>query len=146
MLLVESNKMLKKTRSAGLNFEIVFDKEKETWIQKVKRWCAKMAPPFDLLFLYLFSFVEEWYVDSKIELEMDRVDKQTSDILDQWEQQDAPEAPVIVEKTSEVDGLTGLSISNPVVDSRSIPDPWANDWNDSIANIRLWVDKDMDHK
>lgn len=131
MLLVESNKMSKKTRSAGLNFEIVFDKEKETWIQKVKRWCAKMAPPFNLIFLHLFSLVEESKVDNEA--------------IGIWQQQDAPETPVIVESKSEVDGLTDLSISNPVVDSRPLPDPWRDDWNDSLANMRLWVDGDEDH-
>ena len=64
----------------------------------------------------------------------------------QKQQQDAPETPVIVESKSEVDGLTGLSISNPVVNSRPLPDPWENDWNDSIANMRLWVDKDTKHQ
>jgi len=60
-------------------------------------------------------------------------------------QQDAPETPVIVESKSEVDGLTDLSISNPVVNSRPLPDPWGDDWNDSLANMRLWLDEDEDH-
>jgi len=62
-----------------------------------------------------------------------------------WQQQDAPETPVIVESKSEVDGLTDLSISNPVVNSRPLPDLWGDDWNDSLANMRLWLDEDEDH-
>lgn len=141
--------MSKKTRSVGLNFEIVFDKDKETWIQRVKRWCSKQAPPFNLIFLHLFSIVEKWYIDSKIELEMDRVDKQAEQIRKQWDREDAPQAPVIVEKESEVEGLPELSISNPVVEKRAshpLPDPWDTDWNDAAVNYRRWLDKDSNRE
>jgi len=48
----------------GLNFDIVLDKEKETDLQKIKRWISKQKPPLDLILSYLFSFVEKWYIDA----------------------------------------------------------------------------------
>ena len=138
--------MSKKTRSAGLNFEIVFDKDKETWIQKVKRWCAKQAPPFNLIFLHLFSIVEKWYIDAKVEMEMERVDEQAKEIVRQWDLEDAPTPPKIVEQESGVEGLPTLSMSNPVVEKLPIPDPWDTDWNDAGVNYKVWLDRTQNHE
>ena len=60
------NKMSKKTRSQDLNFEftVVFDKEKETELQKNKRWIAKKQPPMRTVpYIYTGGWGPQYKVD-----------------------------------------------------------------------------------
>lgn len=108
--------MLRRTPSVGLNFEVVLDKEKESDIQKIKRWISKQKPPLDIILSYLFSFVEKWYIEAKIESTMQDVDRQVEYIKKQWEKEDEQPKPEIVE--TGVFGKEGwsISISNPVIE------------------------------
>ena len=65
-------------------FEVVFDKEKETTIQKIKRWIKKQKPPFDVILMHLFSYVEIWYWEGKVLQTMSHVDSQVDDIHRLW--------------------------------------------------------------
>jgi len=115
-----SNRMSKKTPSVGLNFDIVLDKEKETDLQKIKRWISKQKPPLDLILSYLFSFVEKWYIDAKVEATMQDVDRQAEEIVKQWEEEDErnrPKAEIVEEGLFGQEGWS-ISISNPVVERR----------------------------
>jgi len=110
--------MSKKTPSVGLNFEIVLDKEKESDIQKIKRWISKQKPPLDLILSYLFSFVEKWYIEAKIISTMQDVDRQTEKILKDWEEDAVKyyEQPKTVETGVFGEEGWSISISNPVIE------------------------------
>jgi len=112
--------MSKKTPSVGLNFDIVLDKEKETDLQKIKRWISKQKPPLDLILSYLFSFVEKWYIDAKVQATMQDVDRQAEEIVKQWEEEDErnrPKAEIVEEGLFGEEGWS-ISISNPIVERR----------------------------
>ena len=113
--------MSKKTPSVGLNFDIVLDKEKETDIQKVKRWISKQKPPLNVILEYLFSFIEKWYIEAKIENTMRDVDRQAEAIVEQWEKEDERNRPKaeIVEEGLFGEEAWSISISNPVIERRT---------------------------
>ena len=107
--------MSKKTPSQGFsyNFEIVFDKEKETTLQKIKRWISKQKPPLNTILKYLFSYIEKWYWDGKVLQTMAGVDLEVKKLHEQWEEDDRQITPHRVE--TGVFGNEGWSIeiSNP---------------------------------
>jgi len=113
--------MSKKTPSQDFsyNFEIVFDKEKETTLQKIKRWISKQKPPLNTILKYLFSYIEKWYWDGKVLQTMAGVDLETKKLHEHWEENDKQSTPHIVE--TGVFGKEGwsLQISNPIVERRS---------------------------
>lgn len=141
----ESNKTSPQTPSVGFNFEVVLDKEKETDIQKIKRWIRKQKPPLNTILEHLFSFVEKWYIDWKVNETMRDVDRQAEEIVKQWEEEDEknrPKAEIVEEGLFGEEGWS-ISISNPVVErgseaadgrmgtgsdekrlGRPLPDPW----------------------
>ena len=113
--------MSKKTPSQGLNykFEIVFDKEKETTLQKIKRWISKQKPPLNIILKYLFSYIEKMYWDGKVLQTMAGVDLETKKLHELWEADDKQITPHTVE--TGVFGKEGWSIqiSNPIVGGRT---------------------------
>ena len=115
--------MSKETPSQDFNFEfnVVLDPEKESELQKIKRWIKKQKPPLNIILEYLFSYVEKWYIDAKVEATMRDVDRQTEQILKEWEEDAAKyyEQPKIVETGVFGEEGWSISISNPVVERRS---------------------------
>jgi hypothetical protein len=114
--------MSKKTHLPDSNFEftIVLDKEKESDLQKAKRWIKKQKPPLNIILEYLFSFVEKWYIKWKVEETMQDVDRQAEEIVKQWEEEDErnrPKAEIVEEGLFGEEGWS-ISISNPVVERR----------------------------
>ena len=113
--------MSKKTPSQGFNykFEIVFDKKKETTLQKIKRWISKQKPPLNIILKYLFSYIEKMYWDSKVLQTMAGVDLETKKLHELWEADDKQITPHTVE--TGVFGKEGWSIqiSNPIVGGRT---------------------------
>ena len=113
--------MSKKTPSQDFsyNFEIVFDKKKETTLQKIKRWISKQKPPLNTILKYLFSYIEKWYWDGKVLQTMAGVDLETKKLHEHWEENDKQNTPHIVE--TGVFGKEGwsLQITNPIVERRS---------------------------
>ena len=113
--------MLKKTPSQGFNykFEIVFDKKKETTLQKIKRWISKQKPPLNIILKYLFSYIEKMYWDGKVLQTMAGVDLETKKLHELWEADDKQITPHTVE--TGVFGKEGWSIqiSNPIVGGRT---------------------------
>ena len=113
--------MSKKTPSQGLNykFEIVFDKKKETTLQKIKRWISKQKPPLNIILKYLFSYIEKMYWDGKVLQTMAGVDLETKKLHELWEADDKQITPHTVE--TGVFGKEGWSIhiSNPIVGGRT---------------------------
>ena len=113
--------MSKKTPSQGFNykFEIVFDKKKETTLQKIKRWISKQKPPLNIILKYLFSYIEKMYWDGKVLQTMAGVDLETKKLHELWEADDTQITPHTVEPG--VFGKEGWSIqiSNPIVGGRT---------------------------
>jgi len=151
--------MSKQIRSQDSNFKFEFEHHwggERTTIQKIKGWIKKQKPPFDTIFMHLFSFVEVWYWEGKVKQTMASVDSQIKDIHEVWDNEHRTEPRVEV-GVSSVDGLPTLRITNPSIETRSeatdrcldvgcdaqtlqesertqvIPDPWddvSGDWND----------------
>ena len=113
--------MSKKTPSQGFNykFEIVFDKKKETTLQKIKRWISKQKPPLNIILKYLFSYIEKMYWDGKVLQTMAGVDLETKKLHELWDADDKQITPHTVE--TGVFGKEGWSIqiSNPIVGGRT---------------------------
>ena len=107
--------MSKKTPSQGFsyNFEIVFDKEKETTLQKIKRWISKQKPPLNTILKYLFSYIEKWYWDGKVLQTMAGVDLEVKKLHEQWEEDDRQITPHRVETGVFGDEGWSIQISNP---------------------------------
>lgn len=111
------------SQDLNFKFEVVLDKEKETDIQRIKRWIAKQTPPWNTILEYLFSFVEKWYWDTKVETTMNDVDRQAKEIVEQWNEEEENQAPIITTKPSEVEGLDEIRARAPWY-----RDPGESDW------------------
>ena len=113
--------MSKKTPSQGLNykFEIVFDKEKETTLQKIKRWISKQKPPLNIILKYLFSYIEKMYWDGKVLQTMAGVDLETKKLHELWEADDKQITPHTVETGVFGEEGWSIQISNPIVGGRT---------------------------
>ena len=110
--------MSKKTPSQGLNykFEIVFDKEKDTTLQKIKRWISKQKPPLNIILKYLFSYIEKMYWDGKVLQTMAGVDLETKKLHELWEADDKQITPHTVETGVFGEEGWSIQISNPIVE------------------------------
>ena len=113
--------MSKKTPSQGFNykFEIVFDKKKETTLQKIKRWISKQKPPLNIILKYLFSYIEKMYWDGKVLQTMAGVDLETKKLHELWEADDKQITPHTVETGVFGDEGWSIEISNPIVERRT---------------------------
>ena len=113
--------MSKKTPSQGFNykFEIVFDKKKETTLQKIKRWISKQKPPLNTILKYLFSYIEKWYWDGKVLQTMAGVDLETKKLHELWEADDRQITPHTVETGVFGEEGWSIQISNPIVGGRT---------------------------
>ena len=110
--------MSKKIPSQGFNykFEIIFDKDKETTLQKIKRWISKQKPPLNIILKYLFSYIEKWYWDGKVLQTMAGVDLEIKKMHEQWEADDKQITPHIMETGVFGEKEWSLQISNPIVE------------------------------
>ena len=113
--------MSKKTPSQGFNykFEIVFDKKKETTLQKIKRWISKQKPPLNIILKYLFSYIEKMYWDGKVLQTMAGVDLETKKLHEHWEEHDRQSTPHTVETGVFGEEGWSIQISNPIVGGRT---------------------------
>jgi hypothetical protein len=113
--------MSKKTPSQGFNykFEIVFDKKKETTLQKIKRWISKQKPPLNVILKYLFSYIEKMYWDGKVLQTMAGVDLETKKLHEQWDADDKQITPHTVETGVFGEEGWSIQISNPIVGGRT---------------------------
>ena len=113
--------MSKKTPSQGFNykFEIVFDKKKETTLQKIKRWISKQKPPLNIILKYLFSYIEKMYWDGKVLQTMAGVDLETKKLHELWEADDKQITPHTVETGVFGEEGWSIQISNPIVGGRT---------------------------
>ena len=113
--------MSKKTPSQGFNykFEIVFDKEKETTLQKIKRWISKQKPPLNIILKYLFSYIEKMYWDGKVLQTMAGDDLEVKKLHEQWDADDKQITPHTVETGVFGEEGWSIQISNPIIGGRT---------------------------
>ena len=132
-----------------INFEHQWGGE-DTWYTKGKRWANKQKFPINHLALGFIEWLYKHWVDGKVELEMDSVDRQAEEIKKQWQENE--QRPTVEEGPSSVPNLPSLRIRNPVVERGTeepstsvapsstkiqIPDPWdySGDWNDAFIGF-----------
>ena len=109
------------SRDLNFKFEIVLDKEKETDIQRIKRWIARQTPPWNTILEYLFSFFEKWYWDTKVQLTMDDVDRQAKEIVEQWNEEEK-ELEEVKAKVLEKNEETRFLNANFVEEKKKVKD------------------------
>tara|TARA_R100001460_G_scaffold73739_1_gene114622 strand:+ start:617 stop:1072 length:456 start_codon:yes stop_codon:yes gene_type:complete len=148
--------MSKKTPSQDFSyeFEVVFDKEKETTLQKIKRWINKKEPPLRTILSYLFSYVEKWYWDGKLKQTMSGVDSEVERMREIYGKQQEPKPKLMETGVFGEEGWS-ISISNSNIErgskgiersmvsgsnekrlSNKFPDPWEGDWNDGVYFLK----------
>jgi len=109
----------------------------DTWYTKGKRWANKQKFPINHLALGFIEWLWQHWVDGRVEMEMQSVDKQAEEIKKQWEKDEEPQT--VMESTpSEVPGLDTISIKHKAF----APDPWDGDWNDAFVNSKMWNNRD----
>ena len=84
----------------------------DTVFTKLERWANKQNPIVRHLALGFIQWLWEVWVDGKVKMEMNSVDKQVEEILKGWEE-DKPEIKI---EESEVPGLNIISISTNYYD------------------------------
>ena len=89
------------------------------WYHKAERWAKKQKFPINHLALGFITWLKEKWIEGKIEMEMQSVDKQAEEIVKQWDEEDVQPEPEIVETGVFGDEGWSISISNPVVERRS---------------------------
>ena len=123
----------------------------DNWYTKGKRWANKQKFPINHLALGAIEWLWKHWVDGKVEMEMQSVDKQAEEIVKQWDKEDEQPKPEIVETGVFGEEAWSISISNPVVERRTegsigsvgsgsdeeglgnpLPDPGDGDWNDGV--------------
>ena len=87
----------------------------DNWYTKSKRWANKQKFPINHLALGFIEWLWQHWVDGKVEMEMQSVDKQAEEIKEQWKEED--KKPVIKSTPSEVDGLDTIKIKSPWSDN-----------------------------
>jgi hypothetical protein len=80
--------MSKKTPSQDFSFKFEHHWGGErTTIQKIKGWIKKQKPPFDVILMHLFSYVELWYWEGKLKQTMATVDMEVEKIHELWDKE-----------------------------------------------------------
>jgi hypothetical protein len=102
--------MFKKTPSQDFNYK--FEHQwggEDTWYTKGKRWANKQKFPINHLALGFIEWLWKHWVDGKVEMEMQSIDKQVKEIGKIWDQEDERSKSEVVE--TGVFGEEGWSIS-----------------------------------
>ena len=91
----------------------------DNWYTKSKRWAKKQHFPLNHLITGFIEWLHKMWIDGKILMVMDDVDRQVDQIHSQWEANDTELTPHIVE--TGVFGNEGwsISITNPIVERRT---------------------------
>ena len=92
---------------------------KDNWYTKSSRWAKKQPFPLNHLITGFIEWLHKMWIDGKIMMAMDDVDRQINTIHSEWEANDRQITPHTVE--TGVFGKEGWSIqiSNPIVGGRT---------------------------
>jgi len=91
----------------------------DNWYTKSKRWAKKQPFWISHLVTGFIEWLHKMWIDGKIEMLMDDVDRQINTIHSEWEANDREFTPHIVEKGVFGDEGWSIEITNPIVDRRS---------------------------
>ena len=92
----------------------------DNWYTKSKRWAKKQPVPLNHLITGFIEWLHIQWNDGKIIMAMDDVDRQTSNLIEEWEDEERKQfAPEIVERGVFGDEGWSISITNPVIERRS---------------------------
>lgn len=78
------------------------------------------VPPVDFLILGFLVWLEDFFIDVKIDIELDNAEKKYHEEIDKQEL-NWKEQAVITEEYTHSSGLPTLSISNPVIEKDETP-------------------------
>ena len=92
---------------------------KDNWYTKSKRWAKKQPFWISHLVTGFIEWLHKMWIDGKIMMAMDDVDRQINTIHSEWEANDRQITPHTVETGVFGDEGWSLEISNPVVERRS---------------------------
>ena len=90
----------------------------DNWYTKSKRWAKKQSPWLSHLITGVIEWLHKLWIDGKILMAMDDVDRQAKTLLEEWEKDDRQSTPHIVETGVFGDEGWSLEITNPIVESR----------------------------
>ena len=91
----------------------------DNWYTVSKRWAKKQSPWLSHLITGLIEWLHKSWIDGKIIMAMDDVDRQVDKIQSQWEENDLQTRHNIVETGVFGDEGWSLEITNPIVERRS---------------------------
>ena len=91
----------------------------DNWYTKSKRWASKQRPPLSLIAEICIEWLHKIWIDGKIIMAMDDVDRQVDKIQSQWEENDQQTRHNIVETGVFGDEGWSLEITNPIIERRS---------------------------
>lgn len=112
--------MQEEKSSPQIKFETSWGGE-DNWYTKSKRWATKQVPPVNFIALAIIEYLKIKWIDAKVEVTMQDVDRQAEEIKAQWEKEDElnrPKAEVVETGLFGEEGWS-ISISNPVVERRT---------------------------
>ena len=105
-----------------MKFEYKFEHHwggEDNWYTKSKRWAKKQPFPLSHLITGLIEWLHKLWIDGKILMAMDDVDRQAKTLLEEWEKDDRQSTPHIVETGVFGDEGWSLEITNPIVERRT---------------------------
>ena len=88
----------------------------DNWYTKSKRWAKKQSPWLSHLITGVIEWLHKLWIDGKILMAMDDVDRQAKTLLEEWEKDDRQSTPHIVETGVFGDEGWSIEISNPIVE------------------------------
>ena len=91
----------------------------DNWYTKSKRWAKKQSPWLSHLITGVIEWLHKLWIDGKILMAMDDVDRQAKTLLEEWEKDDRQSTPHIVETGVFGDEGWSLEITNAIVERRS---------------------------
>ena len=107
-----------------MKFEYKFEHHwggEDNWYTKSKRWAKKQPFWLSHLITGFIEWLHKMWIDGKILMVMDDVDRQVDQIHSQWEANDTELTPHIVETGVFGDEGLSISITNPIVERGTDP-------------------------
>ena len=107
-----------------MKFEYKFEHHwggEDNWYTKSKRWAKKQNPTMSLIASIFIEWLHKWWIDGKIQMVLDDVDRQVDLIHSQWEANDKELTPHTVETGVFGDEGWSIEITNPIVERRTDP-------------------------
>ena len=92
----------------------------DNWYTKSKRWAKKQSPWLSHLITGVIEWLHKLWIDGKILMAMDDVDRQAKTLVEEWEDEERRQfSPHIVETGVFGDEGWSLEITNPIVERRT---------------------------